>query len=401
MLTLFFVYEFVNTTVGIFIGAFVFLRTGSLWLLALFVLIRFTAAFLAFSGFGYLMARRGYSMKWNYLRSFVIYFIGFIWLASTSHIAPYLLIFALIDGMGLGLFWLGNHTYGLLFTRNEDGDRDFYLSMLHAGTQLISILGPLAGTLLIFLSERVFKMETLSLLFWLIPLVYLASLPFLFSLPHFIPKSITKLEIKSFFRDHVSKKIRLYYFFDGVTIVSNVFVALFSIIALKTFINIGLWQTAVGIISFFSIIILANIRYEGNRLRIMAYAIIGFIIALSSLMFSNISAYFYIAFSLLMIVFGPMYRVSQQAIDLRSIDFLASGRSSFYPGILYREVVLYIGRFVALSILILIGVLLKNDIILAQIGILISISALIINWFVARSMIGEHKSINNQNVKQV
>lgn len=392
MLALFWVYEFVGTTVGIFIGAFVFLRTGSISFLALFELIKYTGCDLAFAGFGYLMAKCGYSMKWNYLRAFMVYFIGFVWLAITPHTMPYLLIFAFINGAGLGLFWLGNHTYELLYTNNENGDRDFYSSMVQAGTQVISVLGPMVGTLLIFLSERIFKMETLTLLFWIIPLIYLVSLPFLFNLPHFIPKPITRLEIKSFFRNHVSKKIRWYYILAGEEEIRYVAISIFAIVALKTLLNIGLWQIAVGVISFFVTMLLSNVRQEKNRLRIMIYAIGGFLIAFSFVMFSNISVYFYIIFSLIMIVFKPIYRVSQHTIDLRSMDFLAHDRSSFYPGILYREVILYIGRFLALSFLILVGFIIKNDIFSARVVIMISAVILVINWFVARSMIGENNS---------
>jgi len=386
MLALFWVYEFVNTTVGIFIGAFVFLRTGSLGLLALFVLIQLTATGFAFSGYGYLMAKYGYSMKWNYLRSFAVYFVSFIWLALTPHTTLYLFVFGFLNGAGIGLFWLGNHTYELLYTNNENGDRDFYSSMVQAGTQVISIVGPLFGIFLIFLSEIVFKMETLSLLFWVVPLLYLISLPFLFNLPHFIPEPITKKEIKSFFRNHVSKKIRWYYLLAGEGEIRTVVVSIFAITALKTFFNIGFWQTILGVFSFFIIMLLSNIRYKGNRLRIMAYAIFGFLVAFLFLIFSNTSFYFYMIFSLIMIVFKPMYRVSQHTLDLLSMDFLACGRSSFYSGLLYREIILYIGRFVALSLLMFIGFIMKDDIVSAQIGVIVSSMVLILNWFVARSM---------------
>jgi len=392
MLALFWVYEFVNTTVGIFIGAFVFLRTGSIGLLALFVLIQLTATTSAFSGFGYLIAKYGYSMKWNYLRSFVVYFISFIWLALTPHTTSYLLVFGFVNGLGLGLFWLGNHTYELLYTNNENGDRDFYSSMVQAGTQIIYIVGPLVGIFLIFLSEIVFKTETLSLLFWIVPLLYLISLPFLFSLPHFIPKPITKIEIKSFFRNHVPKKIRWYYLLAGEEEIRVVAVSIFAITALKTFFNIGLWQIVLGVFSFFITMLLSNIRYKGNRLQIMAYAIFGFLIAFLFLIFSNISIYFYIIFSLIIIVFKPMYRVSQHTLDLLSMDFLACGRSSFYSGLLYREIILYIGRFIALSLLIFIGFIVNDDIASAQIGVIVSSVILIINWFVARSMTKENYS---------
>jgi MFS family permease len=389
MIMLFWIYELVGTTAGIFMGSFVFLKTGSLLILTIYILIQIIATGLAFSGYGYLMARFGYSMKWNYLRSFFVYFISFVFLALTPHTTVFFLIFSFLNGLGLGLFWLGNHSYEMLYTKNENGDRDFYSSMLQGGTQVINILAPLIGTLVIFLSEKVFDIGTFSILFWVLPMLYLVSLPFLFSLPHFIPNKITKLDIKSFFKNKVSKKIKLYYILQGEEEIRVVAISFFAIIALKTFINIGILQTLVAVISFFITVLLANIRCEGNRLKLMSFAIVGFSIATIFLGFSNISVYFYITYSLLMILFKPMYKISQHTIDLRSMDFLAKDRSSFYPGILYREVFLSIGRFLFLLFLILISLLIKNDIVSARVGLLIAILIFVTNWFIARKMLKE------------
>jgi MFS family permease len=390
MLALFWIYEFASTSVSIFINVYFFLKTGSLWLLALFALFRYIGGILGFTGLGYIIAQKQYSMKWNYVRSFILYFLGFIWLAFTPHTALYLLLFSFINGTAMGLFWLGNHSYEMIFTKNEGGDRDFYSSMVQGGTKVIQILSPLIGTVLVLVSEKIFGIESLSLLFLFLPLVYLTSLPFLFNLPHFIPKKITREEINSFLGKGVRSKIKWYYVLACGEEIRNVIVTFFSILAFKNIINIGSWHTFTGIISLFLILILANRRYEGNRIKIMFYSMLGFLIAFGFLFFSDVSIYFFIIYSLIIIILGPLYRVSQHTLDLRSMDFLASNRSSFYTGLLYREIFLYIGRFGALGGMIITALLIKNDLLLAKIGIIVSAFLLILNWKVAKEMVKDN-----------
>ncbi|KKQ35739.1 MAG: hypothetical protein US50_C0006G0012 [Candidatus Nomurabacteria bacterium GW2011_GWB1_37_5] len=390
MLALFWVYEFANTTAGIFVNIFVFLDTRSLWVLALLILVQVTATLIGFTGFGYLLAEYQRSMRWNYLRSFSIYFISFIWLALTPHTLPFLIVFYFLYGLGGGIFWATNHSYELIYTKNEDGDRDFYASMVQSGTQLIFILSPLLGTALLLLADKVFQIETFSLLFWVLPFIYLLSLPFLFRLPHFVPKPITKSDIKSFMTDGEHSQIRWYYILSAGELIRGVISVFFAVVALKTAVNIGLWETAVAIISFFAVFTLANTRRENNRLKIMLNAICGFLIAFAFLYFSSTYFYFYLIYSVLMVFFRPMYRVSQHAIDLHSMEFLSRGRSSFYPGILYREIILYIGRFFALMFVIVMSLVLNNDILSVKIGIIISAILLVLHWHVARKMLAKY-----------
>jgi|GEM_PF-1673429 len=389
MLFLFWVYEFANTTSGLFVNVFVFLQTGSIAFLALFVLVQFAGVMIGFIGIGYAIAQLQYSMKWNYLRSFSIYFLAFVWLAFTPHTTIFLLVFSFLNGLGLGIFWLGNHSYEIVYTKNGDGDRDFYSSMVQSGTQAITIVAPLVGTILLFLAEQVLHTETFTLLFYVLPLIYLISLPFLFKLPHFIPGIISKAEVRSFFNNKKERIVYWYYFLTGTQELKTVAIVFFSIVALKTAINIGTWETVVGVISLFLIVLFAAIRREENRISIMLYAILGFSIAFSFVAFSDVSPFYYVAYSLIMVIFRPMYRISQHTIDLYSMDLLGKGRSSFYVGLLYREVMLYSARFLTLGLVILLALFIKDTMLVAQITLVIYVISLIINWFVAKKLLNQ------------
>ena len=80
----------------------------------------------------------------------------------------------------------------------------------------------------------------------------------------------------------------------------------------------------------------------------------------------------------------------------RSMDFLAFHRTSFYPGILYREVFLFIGRFLFLGLVIMVALFSKDDILSARVGIISYALALVTNWFVAKSMIGKYTEVKPQ-----
>ena len=390
MLVLFWIYEFANIIVGIFIGAFVFLETQSIGFLALYILVRLTGSLTGFAGVGYMIAQLQLSMRRNYLHSFVMFFAGFVWLAVMPAGMVTFLVFAFLNGLGLGIFWLGNHSYEMVYTKNSEGDRDFYSSVEQGGTQILSIIAPLMGTLLALLSENVFHIQSLTLLFWFLPIVFLMSLPFLFWLPDYTPPKVSGSEVRSFFTRPHERTIKWYYIFTASVEFRAVAVVLFSVMALETLVRIGTWETIVSVVSFCIIFILAERRRAGNRVRIMFWGIIGFYIAFGLLFFSHLSVYLYLAFSLLMVIFKPMYRVSQHAIDLYSMDLLAENRSSFYSGMLFREVVLYAGRIIVLGSIIALSFFVKDIFVLGRVIIILYLVSVTLYWFIARSFIKEH-----------
>jgi len=302
-----------------------------------------------FSGWGYVVAQRQISLKYNYLRAFTIYILSFLSLIFLPHDFGYLLLFAGFNGLGLGMFWVGVHSYEMLTTTEEN--RDFYSSMVSLGTQIFSTVSPLVATLSFYLSEQVFHLETFEILFWILPFVYLASLPFLFKLPDYTPKRIPHSEWKRLVFDPKLKKIRWYIFSGALPwgFRSALYPAI-SILSLKTVINIGLLQTLMGGVSILALVVLSHTRHEGNRLKILFYSVLGMMAAFSLLFFWDLSPWFFGLYSLCLTLLSPIYRVSEHVLDLKAMEQL-SGAHSFYPGLVYRDVLIWVGRSVAIGFL--------------------------------------------------
>jgi len=369
MIVLFWVYDFSQSIVGLFLNVFVFLETKSLFDLIIYNLVFFLFVGLGFSGWAYLLSRTQASLKYNYLRAFLIYILSFSVLIFLPHTFAYLLLFGALNGLGLGMFWVGVHGYEMLTTSNEN--RDFYSSMVSLGAQFFAILSPFIATLSFYLSSTIFHLETFQLLFWILPLVYLCSLPVIFKLPAYTPPKIPTVEwIRLFFSPALST-IRRYIFWGSLMAgLNSVLLPAIAILSLKTVLNLGIFQTLAGVFSILTILVLSHKRHEGNRVSILFYAIFSLILSLTLLLFWQESPVVYMLFSLLLILIQPIYRVSEHVLDLHSMDLL-SGEQGFYPGMVYRDIVIWLGRTLALLVILGLSAFLSEARAL-QAGILLS-----------------------------
>lgn len=349
MVFLYWVYEFSQIIVGLFLNVFVFMATDSLMSLVIYNVIFFFFVALGFSGWGYVVAQRQISLRYNYLRAFTIYILSFLSLLFLPHDFSYLLLFAAFNGLGLGMFWVGVHSYEMLTTSNQN--RDFYSSMVSLGTQIFSILSPLVATLSFYLSEQVFHLETFEILFWILPFVYLCSFPFLFKLPEYTPKKIPHSEWSRLLFAPKLKPIRDYILAGGLPWgFRSTLVPALSLLSLKTVLNIGVLQTVVGGVSILTLLFLSHKRHEGNRVKILFYAVLALSVSFALLFFWEFSPIFFIIFSLLLTVVSPVYRVSEHVLDLQAMEKL-TGDHSFYPGLVYRDVLIWVGRTLAVGFL--------------------------------------------------
>ncbi len=385
MVFLFWVYEFSQVIVNLFLNLFVFLQTQSLLGLVIYNLVFFTAIFFGFVVWGYLMAQLQISLKLNYLRAFAMYTLSFLSLLIFPHDFGYLLLFSALNGLGLGMFWVGVHAYEMITT--ESKNRDFYSSMVSAGAQTLAVVSPLLATLSFYLSEEILNTETFTVLFWILPFTYLLSLPFIFRLPNFIPPRVTKAEMRRLWSSKKLKPVRLYTFLTafpwGIRVIM---MPIIMLTALKTVINVGLFQTLVGTIAIFAIIFLSHQRHEGNRVKILGYATFFIVVDLCILLFWQQTPYAYIFSALILVFVQPIHRVSQHVIDLHSVELLREGDKHFYAGLLYRDCVISAGRIFAVTVIGLLAYIL-DDFLLIQTCIVLSIVAYVWDYRAAKRMV--------------
>jgi len=397
MVFLFWTYKFIQIITDIFISTFVLIQTQSFKALIIYQIVYLTGTFFGFSMWGYLLSVFKISMKWNYLKAFILYLISFLILLLFHDNFTSLLVFAAINGLGMGMFWISTHSYEMLYT--NDNGRDFYSSMLSTGSQILSIISPIIATALFFIAKYIVHTETFTFLFLILPFICLFALFFVFKLPHFIPPKISINDIKQLFFSKKIKTERLYYITSiahHITILT--IIPFLALTAMKNVINIGILETIMGIFSIIIVIALSHIRHQENRIKILLYATYGLITGSIFLFFSDISHYYYIVFALIFVFFKPMYRISQHVIDLYSIESITSKKIHFYPALLYRDFVLWIGRIAILGTLLFISVIVSSDIITSKIGVIIYMLGLIVTYLISKKMIN---SKNNCNTKSI
>ena len=350
MIFIFWVYEFVQTIVHVFLNIYVFLETGDLMSLVIYNFVFITGIAIGFWVWGIIVAQKQLSMRFNYLKSFVIYFLSFMLLLFATKSFSVLLGFALLNGLALGIFWLGVHTFEMLFV--TDKDRDFYSSMVSAGGQIFKVLSPAISVLLFWVSKDVLGKDPFFLLFIVLPFVYLLAIPFLFKLPDFTPPKILKSDWKYLRENKKLKNVRSYVFWTGFDwSIFSIILPIIAIGVLGNVINVGIFETLVGFLAFISIVVLSHTRHAGNRITILKRSSYGMLFGVICLSLYHQSIYFYIAYSLIFIFLMPIFRVSHHVLDLKSIDLFKGTRDHFYPGLLYRDFILYVCRvFVTVSI---------------------------------------------------
>ena len=372
MVFLYWVYDFAEVLVGIFIGIFIFLETQSLLHLAMYNAVYFFGIMLGFCTWGYIMSLFQISMRLNYIRAFATYIVSFLILIFLPHTFPYLLLFALINGTGLGMFWIGVHSYEMLYT--EDKNRDFYSSMTSAGAQSFAVIGPAIATLTFYISEKILHIETFQLLFIILPFIYTLSLPFLFSLPDFIPEKIPTKEWKRIIKDKKMKKAIPYFLSQGsIWGLFSAIYPLITIVTLGTVINVGMFETIVGILGIIAVIFLSHKRHSENRVQIMTYAIITYVIAYTILLFWKVHPLFFIIYHLIVVFVYPIYRVSEHTIDLKTIEE-TSTKNGFFSSMIYRDLILWLARTISVGVIILL-IITVGESLTIQISILLMIFA--------------------------
>lgn len=384
MVFLYWIYEFSMIIVSSFLAAFVFLQTDSILQLTIYQVVYFTGVFLGFCVWGYLVAQLQMSMRLNYLKAFALFFVSFLVLIIFPSTLTVLLIFAFLNGTALGMFWLGVHAYELILTKNAE--RDFYSSMLMAGSQTLKVLSPLVATASFVIAEQYLQIETFRLLFWIIPCAYLISIPSLFKLPPYTPEKIKKGEMRRLFKDKKIRKHRVYYFIQSLDWANwSVLYSVIALGALGNVINMGIFETVMGVIAVAAILLLANFRHEGNRIKIMLFATLGSAVAYGLLFFWQVSPYFFMVYALALIILRPIFRVSEHTIDLQSIEALREAEhASFYGGLIYRDIVIYSGRMFALAVLATSFLLTKNTSFTIATGLALAIFIAVSVWFAAR-----------------
>lgn len=312
----------------------------------------FTGIMAGFCIFGYIVSHYSLDAKQGFYYSFLSFSAGLLLLSQATTITI-VYIATFVYGLGGGFFWLTIHTYEL--TETKDEERDFYSSIQSSGQLLISILGPLCATGIIWVSLYILHVSSFGLLFMITPLFYLLGLYCFRGIKIYRPEKIEFADVKHFFYEKRNRSAQLFIAGGGIQhFAGTVILPLVLFYILGTELHVGVYSTIVGCLSVVAVLILGHYRNRGNRLLFFGIAAIGLSILLGLLGYSlTISAL--IIFTIGSTFLTPVMRVSDHVISLQTMESIGRENKDFYATMILRDFSLWVYRMLAGGVLLLIS----------------------------------------------
>ncbi|MDD3303033.1 MAG: hypothetical protein PHN31_05750 [Candidatus Gracilibacteria bacterium] len=349
MVYLMWIYAVGSVIAMIFVNIYVFKIHNSFKDIIFYNLTFFTFNLIGFSFVGWIMSLINKDIKNMYYIGYVFFTLSFIALLIFNSNIFGTYIFGILYGLGNGTFRCAVHTQELKNIKDEN--RDFYSSSISAGRNILQIITPLIISGIFYLGD-IFNFDGYLVLFLMLPLLYISSFFIINNIDSYTPNKITLSDLKNFFCFKKYKYGHIYFLFGGGIIRSFelVLIPIISIVLLKNEINIGLFQ---GILTLISTYVVINLSFKRNtHTRLKYYFIICFLLFLTNFVFGIIfSLTFFILFSLANIFLSPIFRVSEHVYDLALMDSIKTEKSDFFPAMILREIVLWIGRMLSLIML--------------------------------------------------
>ncbi len=337
---LYWIYAFVGGMVGVFTQLFLYQRFTSISLNVAATVVFYTGIMLGFCIPGFFAARWRLNIKQGFMWSFLFLGVSLLYLSQTVTMA-HAYTAMLLWGFGQGIFWLTVNTCEL--SETKDGERDFYSSVLNAGNQILSLVGPAVATVLLWLSGSVFHFGTYTLLFSVAPAVYLLGFFCFSSIKTYRPKPIRFADITYFLTDRRNQAAQLYTMGTSFQQVLGIVVPPLAILTiLGTALRVGMYDTLFAIFSAACILIVARYRTQQNRLAMYGVTTVGLVLAV--LWFGY--AFTFVALIIYTVVDGvlsPVMNVSSHVIDLNSME-IGRKESDFYATMLLRDFSLWVWR---------------------------------------------------------
>jgi YQGE family putative transporter len=354
---LYWIYAFASGLVGIFVQIFLYQKFTSIPLNMLATMANYTGIMLGFGFPGLAAARFRLNLKGGFFWSFLITGGALSLLLFINSVTSALWVM-LLWGFGQGMYWLTVNTFEL--SETKDAERDFYSSMLNAGNQILSLLGPAASASLIWLSGSVLHLGTFTLLFIAAPLVYLLGFFCFSSIRDYRPQPVTCADVTHYFTDRRNVRAQLYTGGMGFQQALGVTVPPLAVLfVLGTALRVGLYNMFFAIFSALCILAVAQYRTHENRLKIYGVTTLGLVsvITLFGYLLNFIGLVIYTFFEG---VLSPLNNVSSHVTDLASME-IGRGESDFYATMILRDFMLWVWRMLGGAVFLSLVTLFTNE----------------------------------------
>jgi len=338
-----FFYSFIIGVVEVFLNIMVYDITNDISFLVIYNLLRMTGGYFAIYLYIKLTAKYQLNLRYTYFVFVSFLILSFLSLSLFDFSMVSLIVFIMIYGTAIGIFWAAQHNYVLSSISFKE--RDFFASMLSMGKEIFTILVPVVAVISFYLSDEIFHINTYSSL---IAFLFIISVLMLLKVKKVRPLFVKEDSLVEIYNHVKTNKLKIpfygYNLARGVLqTVKVILLTYFAVEALKTPLNIGIVELITGIFSIFIVSKLSHANYSTDRLKIMLISIYLSSAAYGILLLTGLTPVGYIIFSLVLIIANPMYGTTQNLIDLHTMDVVKLG-DSYSFAIVYRELVLYVAR---------------------------------------------------------
>ena len=320
-------HSFVSRAVGVFSQIYIYQVFDSVQLNIVAAIANFTGVMIGFCICGAAAARYRLNAKHGFLLSFLFTGLGLILLPLAHHM-PQACAAVAIRGVGIGLFWLTIHTYELMETR--DHERDIYSTFLSAGDQIVLLTSPAFATLLIWLSHNL-GVGDFTLLFLATPPLFLLGLSSIGALKDYRPAPIGTHDLVHFIADRRNQAAQIYLMGGAAAhILQLTLIPLAAITVLGSALNVGGFNTVFAIVGALALLAVGSRRRPENRLFILGISSI-VLVALNLMLGFSLTVFTLVVHTIGTSITQPIMRVSQHVIDLKTMDGMSHGATTFTP----------------------------------------------------------------------
>ncbi len=325
-----------------FTQIFLYQKFTSISLNVLATMASYTGIMIGFCVPGFLASIWRLNIKHGFMWSFAVMGASIFYLLHITDIShAYLAMF--LWGMGQGIFWLTVNTFEL--TETIDNERDYYSSVLNAGNQILSLVGPALAALLIWISGNVLGLGTYTLLFTIAPAIFLLGFFCFSDIRDYRPESLHWADVVHYFTDRQNQFAQIYTMGTGFQHILGTTVPALAILSiLGSALRIGIYNTFFAVFSAICILVVAQYRTPANRITIYGVTTIGVV---ASILWFGYALDFaaLIIYTVVGSILKPLLNISSHVIDLGAME-IGRRESDFYATMLLRDLLLWFWRCV-------------------------------------------------------
>ena len=320
----------------------------------------YTWMFLGFSIFWYIFLTFNFNVKNLFYVSFISLFTSFLFLLFVENDILRILLFIIFNSTWTWVYYSASHAYEIKNIKAKN--RDFFSSLISIWFKFLYIFIPIFISLVFYL-DSLFKFDNAyTILFILLPIVYLFSIFFIKNLkPYFLASTnintntnISNKNILDFKRFFNKKNANIIFYFltDSITFtIPNILIIIALINVLESEVSLWIYQSIFSLLSIILIALMSTVRNNRNRIKIMLISWIIIFMNFVILGF-NLNLYGLILYYIIDSVIAPFYKISIHVYDLKFIKKIKS--NNILSTMIFRELILWIWRVLAFIIILVI-----------------------------------------------